>query len=479
MASSYLVSQSFTEEDGTCVVITSNKLKADTIIDSNPDLKTPMFLIFVLDVSGSMQSNISGSKKSKMKIVTDGVISTLNVISNYTKYRDIYIQVITFDTNAKIIIEKTKLTTDSLSEITTFINSINSSGGGTNIWSGTTIANSYLEKSKENEKFVLFMTDGMNNNKDDNPNMINHMLKSGLKQHYIGIGMGTIQEYDVELMSSLFPTVKPCPTGEEITEIILDSTLSKFITAFKNVKITIPAIIRENYNVLSTIESNSENNYELPYISMSQTIPFLFVPKKPIEIDIFFEISFNIGDNIINEIIKVSDVIDLHGDNYTKNYFNLLKEYKNIIEEMGMAVDMEKKKLLKTKFDNLLSRIEKSVPKYDYCIAELHKNLLTEIKSALIDFNTMMNPSVSYGTQYAACQSRIATSNYMSSGGYQTSSIGYVSSSMLQKNNKSLDPQPLTYQQGQLPVIPEEKQTQTQSSFYNTYNSIKKLIFKQ
>jgi hypothetical protein len=416
--------------------------------------------------------------KSKMKIVTDGVISTLNVISNYTKYRDIFIQVITFDTNAKIIIEKTKLTTESLLEITTFINSINSSGGGTNIWSGTKLANSYLEKSKENEKFVLFMTDGMNNQKEDNPIMIDHMIKSGLKQHYIGIGMGTIQEYDVELMSSLFPTVKPCPSGEEITEIILDSTLSKFISAFKNVKITIPTIVKENYDVLSTIESNSENNYELAYISMSQTIPFLFSPKKANESNIFFEISLNIGDNIINEIIKVSDVINLHGNNYTKNYFNLLKEYKNIIEEMGRTVDMEKKKLLKIKFDDLLSRIEKSVPKYDYYITELHKNLLTEIKSALIDFNTMMNPSVSYATQYAACQSRVATSNYMSSGGYQSSSINYAFSSIMpQKNNKSLDPQPLTSQQSQLPAIPEEKKGQ--SSIYNTYNTIKKLIFKQ
>jgi len=439
MTSSYLVSQSFIEEDGTCVVITPNKLKADTIIGSNPDLKTPMFLIFVLDVSCSMENNISGSKKSKMKIVTDGVISTLNVISNYTKYRDIYIQVITFDTNANIIIEKTKLTIDSLSEITTFVNSINSSGGGTNIWSGTTLANTYLEKSTENEKFVLFMTDGMNNKNEDNPKMINHMLKSGLKHHYIGIGMGTIQEYDIELMSSLFPTVKPCPTGEEITEIILDSTLSKFITAFKNVKITIPHIVQEKYNVLSTIVSNSENNYELPYISMAQTIPFLFVPKKHMEIDILLEISFNIGGSIINEIIKVTDCVDLHSNNYTKNYFNLLKEYKNIIEEMGMAIDMEKKKLLKTNFDNLLSRIEKSVPKYNYYITELHKNLLTEIKSALIDFNTMMNPSVSYETQYAACQTRVATSKYMGSGGYQTSSIGYVSSSIPYKYDKSTE----------------------------------------
>jgi hypothetical protein len=66
----------------------------------------------------------------------------------------------------------------------------------------------------------------------------------------------------------------------------------------------------------------------------------------------------------------------------------------------------------------------------------------------------------------------------MSSGGYQSSSINYAFSSIMpQKNNKSLDPQPLTSQQSQLPAIPEEKKGQ--SSIYNTYNTIKKLIFKQ
>ena len=87
-------------------------------------------------------------------------------------------------------------------------------------------------------------------------------------------------------------------------------------------------------------------------------------------------------------------------------------------------------------------------------------NLLTEIKSALIDFNTMMNPDISHETQYRACQTRVATSNYMSSGGYSTQAVGYSTGYSSYNRKKSS------------PIIEEE------NILSSIYNSVKKMIFK-
>lgn len=123
-------------------------------------VKTPTFLLFTIDKTGSMNDRQSGNT-TKMDYVMQTFVSMMNYLS--TLDTDMYIQVNTFNIDVDVLVDCVKITLDNVEEINRKIKSL-VADGSTNIGKALTVANEhiseYMEQNPKHQIAHIFMTDG-------------------------------------------------------------------------------------------------------------------------------------------------------------------------------------------------------------------------------------------------------------------------------------------------------------------------------
>lgn len=123
-------------------------------------VKTPTFLLFTIDKTGSMNDRQSGNT-TKMDYVMQTFVSMMNYLSMLET--DMYIQVNTFNTDVDVLVDCVKITIENVEEINRKIKSL-VPDGTTNIGNALTVANEhiseYMEKNINHQIAHIFMTDG-------------------------------------------------------------------------------------------------------------------------------------------------------------------------------------------------------------------------------------------------------------------------------------------------------------------------------
>jgi uncharacterized protein YegL len=162
-------------------------------------VKTPTFLLFTIDKTGSMNDKQSG-KNTKMDYVVQTFVSMMNYLS--TLETDMYIQVNTFNIDVDVLVDCVKITVDNVEEINRKIKSL-VPDGSTNIGKALTVANEhiseYMEKNTTHQIAHIFMTDG-----DPTIGELSEtILSNKVNEKYNNIIVGFGYNHNVNLLSRM------------------------------------------------------------------------------------------------------------------------------------------------------------------------------------------------------------------------------------------------------------------------------------
>jgi uncharacterized protein YegL len=162
-------------------------------------VKTPTFLLFTIDKTGSMNDKQTGIT-TKMDYVVQTFISMMNYLS--TLETDMYIQVNTFNTDVDVLVQCVKITVDNVEEINSKIKSL-VPDGSTNIGKALTVANEniseYMEKNTTHQIAHIFMTDG-----DPTIGELSEtILSNKVNEKYNNIIVGFGYNHNVSLLSKM------------------------------------------------------------------------------------------------------------------------------------------------------------------------------------------------------------------------------------------------------------------------------------
>jgi len=202
-------------------------------------VNTPTFLLFTIDKTGSMNDKQIGST-TKMDYVVQTFLSMMNYLS--TLQADIYIQVNTFNTDVDTLINKTKVTKDTIEDINNKIKSI-LPDGCTNIGKALLLADEqlieYMEQNPNHQIAHIFMTDG-----DPTIGEVSEIaLIDMVNEKYNNIIVGFGNQHNVGLLSNMGDKKNAeyqFVDNMENTSLVYGETIHKFIyPALRNLEIHI------------------------------------------------------------------------------------------------------------------------------------------------------------------------------------------------------------------------------------------------
>ena len=149
--------------------ITMESYVTGTVVQGEPE---PLDIVLVLDQSGSMAFNFNGEETGdntarRQYAMKNAVKSFIGKVADHSPEN--YISVVTFASNASILADWTKVTTEGEAALIDSINGLRDSPqGATDVAAGMTMANSLLESANNNyKKFVIVFTDGVPTTQSD------------------------------------------------------------------------------------------------------------------------------------------------------------------------------------------------------------------------------------------------------------------------------------------------------------------------
>jgi len=299
-------------KDGEYFGILNMKMKKTQIT------KQPIFLLFTIDKTGSMNDYVSrGSKK------IDYVIQTFVNMTIYLCNLDaeVYIQVNAFDKDVSVLVDCVKVNANTIFEINRKIRDI-VPDGSTNIEAALTCANSnlrdYSMKNPSHQIGHLFMTDGEATAGEVNDNILCELVNDQFTNIFVGFG----HNHNVRLLRKCSEKKKAeyhFIDNMEHTGLIYGEALHQFIyPALHNVELRIENGLLYDWRT----NSWSSSIYEDVIIGEVEKIYHIKTTHPSlVGISIYGEIATNLERQreFLDSVISIPDLEDMETGEIIKN----------------------------------------------------------------------------------------------------------------------------------------------------------------
>jgi len=374
--------------------------------------KTPWFIFFSNDISGSMSSLCENNKNTKMEHSNHTIRNILTLFSKYSKDVEIWVQVDAFDDQIDKIIPAQKVTEDNIDILLASVNKMRPRNS-TNIELAINNANKVITQfQEENENFNvahIFTTDGNATVGIQNIKSLSELVNKKFVNIFIGFGL----DHSTETLNNLanyvggrYYFIDDIENGGLVYGEILHSLLYK---CFENIKIEVKNGEIYDY-IKGTWESSlyidslysqanktfhiSSSNPNLIEISLTGTSNKVFLEKSPIS-SLFSKSELNGFDiGILVDIEKDKELIDLSKYifkqklqelmfNYSNNNYGLvIQEFKNLYENLKLYMeDYKDDEFLVKLHDDIVVILSSSNTMYGhmFCNALRHSNAKEQV----------------------------------------------------------------------------------------------------
>jgi hypothetical protein len=182
------------QENKYCPIIFSDNVNFGTLhiqLKETAINKTPIFVFFTNDISGSM-SDYCSDERSKMAHSIHAIRNILTLFASYSEEVDIWIQVDGFDDNIEKIIPLQKITHSNLDQLLSSLKKMRPRNG-TNIELALNNALKEIQNFKENNPNYLithiFTTDGNSTSGSKDIETLSSLLNQEIGNIFIGFGL--------------------------------------------------------------------------------------------------------------------------------------------------------------------------------------------------------------------------------------------------------------------------------------------------
>ena len=308
--------------------------------NTTPDDNKIVDIVFVIDISSSMDDrfydsintntikSMHNNQQSKNAVVIASLMNTINYLKILSKNNHkIRLSIISFNENSSLFLDKV-LVEDSLvfDNIFKKIREKLYPWGGTDIYKALLFTKNHVDtilttNTDTNNINIFVMTDGYNNNKDDNVSMVEFFRSIPYYDRFVGFGIGNATDYDAELLDRLFKTLKGSPSALELTDNITSGAFGACSTVLTNFNIVFENVGNsEFYSPLNFEKKDDTITVKLDRVDFSQKFIFSFdnndesvnlikmkvsyktnIKNKTQDIEnnqeVYFEIFLNTGEN--------------------------------------------------------------------------------------------------------------------------------------------------------------------------------------
>jgi hypothetical protein len=161
------------------------------VMKDMPVNKTPIFIFFSNDISGSMSDVCKNGRNTKMDHSIHTIRNILNLLSKYSEEVEIWVQLDGFDDEIIGVIPPTQVTKDNLSELHNLVGKM-FPRNGTNIELAIQNANRKMTEFKSTHTSVdmvhIFTTDGNANAGNTNTEVLSSLVNEKYANIFIGFG---------------------------------------------------------------------------------------------------------------------------------------------------------------------------------------------------------------------------------------------------------------------------------------------------
>ena len=204
--------------------------------------KTPLFIFFSNDISGSMSSLCENNKNTKMEHSNHTIRNILTLFSKYSNEIEIWVQVDAFDDQIDKIIPAQRVTEDNIDFLLACVNKMRPRNS-TNIELAMNNANKVITKFQEENKIFnvahIFTTDGNATVGIQNIKSLSELVNKSFVNIFIGFGL----DHSMETLNSLanyvsgrYYFIDDIENGGLVYGEIIHSLLYK---CFENIKIEV------------------------------------------------------------------------------------------------------------------------------------------------------------------------------------------------------------------------------------------------
>jgi len=380
--------------------------------------KTPWFIFFSNDISGSMSSLCENNKNSKMEHSNHTIRNILTLFSKYSNDVEIWIQVDAFDDQIDKIIPAQRVTEDNIDSLLASVNKMRPRNS-TNIELAINNANKVITKFQEdNENFNvahIFTTDGNATVGIQNVKSLSELVNKNFVNIFIGFGL----DHSMETLNSLanyvggrYYFIDDIENGGLVYGEILHSLLYKCLD---NIKIEI-----QNGEIYDYMKGTWENCLHIDSLYSQANKTFHITTSTPNSIEIFLTGNHNkIFLEYLVDIEQDKEFIDLTNYIFKQklqelmfkysnvNYISVIQEFKNLYENLKLYMeDYKDDELLIKLHDDIVVILSSSNTMYGemFCNALKHSNAKEQVynvrnvpKMGFMDFEDCDSFGVSRG----------------------------------------------------------------------------------
>ena len=253
-------------------------------------------IVFVIDISSSMDDrfydsigtntnkSLHNNQQSKSAVVISSLMHTINYLKILSKNNHkIRLSIISFNENSSLLLDKV-LVEDSLVFDNIFKNIREKlyPWGGTDIYKALQFTKNHVDtilgtNTDTNNINIFVMTDGYNNNKNDNISMVEFFKSIPYYDRFVGFGIGNATDYDAELLDRLFKRLKGSPSATELTDNITSDAFGACSTVLTNFTIVFDNVVNsEFYSPLNFEKKDDTITVKLDRVDFSQKFIFSF-----------------------------------------------------------------------------------------------------------------------------------------------------------------------------------------------------------
>ena len=370
--------------------------------------KTPWFIFFSNDISGSMSSLCENNKNTKMEHSNHTIRNILTLFSKYSNEVEIWVQVDAFDDQIDKIIPAQRVTEDNIDFLLASVNKMRPRNS-TNIELAMNNANKVITKFQEDNKNFnvahIFTTDGNATVGIQNIKSLSELVNKSFVNIFIGFGL----DHSMETLNGLanyiegrYYFIDDIENGGLVYGEILYSLLYK---CFDNIKIEV-----QNGEIYDYMKGTWEKNLYIGSLYSQANKTFHISSNTPelIEVDWTgtnnnIDIGFNVIFEKDKELIDLSKYIfkqklqELMFKYSNKNYGLVIQDFKDLYENLKLYMeDYKDNEFLVKLHDDIVVIISSSNTMYGemFCNALKHSNAKEQVynvrnvpKMGFIDFD--------------------------------------------------------------------------------------------
>ena len=355
--------------------------------------KTPWFIFFSNDISGSMSSLCENNKNTKMEHSNHTIRNILTLFSKFSNEVEIWVQVDAFDDQIDKIIPAQRVSEDNIDFLLASVNKMRPRNS-TNIELAMNNANKVITKFQEDNKNFnvahIFTTDGNATVGIQNIKSLSELVNKSFVNIFIGFGL----DHSMETLNSLanyvggrYYFIDDIENGGLVYGEILHSLLYK---CFDNIKIEV-----QNGEIYDYMKGRWETSLYIDalYSQANKTFHISSTTHELVEINWTgtnnkIEIGFNVKFEEDKECIDLSKYIlkqklqELMFKYSNKNYGLVIQEFKNLYENLKLYMeDYKDDEFLVKLHDDIVVILSSSNTMYGqmFCNALKHSNAKAQL----------------------------------------------------------------------------------------------------